>query len=91
MNKAPHRQEIRGTVISDKMNKTRVISIDRRIIHGLYHKRLMHQRKLMVHDEKNLSKAGDIVVVRSTRPLSSKKNFTLVKVLESRGVNDDSV
>ncbi len=75
---------VEGVVISDKMNKTRVIETKRRVKHGLYGKSLVRKSTFFIHDEKNESKTGDRVVAVSTRPLSRHKNFRLHKILEKR-------
>lgn len=77
-------QQIKGRVVSDKMSKTRVIELPRTKEHSLYRKKMVRKVKLFIHDEKNESKIGDVVLVQSTRPLSKNKNFRLVKVLEKR-------
>lgn len=77
-------QEIRGVVVSDKMNKTRVIEVKRTLRHSLYHKNVARTSKIFIHDEKNESKAGDVVTAVATRPLSRHKQFTLLKVVEKR-------
>ncbi len=76
------RQVIRGVVLSDKMNKTRVIVIKRRVRHGLYQKQLARKSKIHIHDEKNESKAGDLVTAVLTRPLSKNKHFRLKAILQ---------
>ena len=78
---ARHFQFIRGVVVSDKMNKTRVIEIKRTKSHRLYNKRMITKRRLMVHDEKNECKVGDVVDVVSMRALSRHKNFRLSKIV----------
>lgn len=75
-------QSIRGVVTSDKMNKTRVIQVKRRLSHGLYQKALIRTSKFFIHDEKNESKVGDLVLAVSTRRLSKNKAFRLSKILE---------
>ena len=77
-------QEIRGVVVSDKMNKTRVIEIKRSLKHSLYLKNVVRSSKVFIHDEKNESRVGDVVVAAATRPLSRHKQFTLLKVVEKR-------
>jgi len=79
-----NRQEIRGVVVSDKMNKTRVIEIKRSLRHSLYHKNVTRSSKVFIHDEKNESRVGDLVTAVATRPLSRHKQFTLLKVVEKR-------
>jgi small subunit ribosomal protein S17 len=77
-------QSIRGVVISDKMNKTRVVEVQRRLTHSLYLKGLTKRTRIFVHDEKNEAKVGDLVKAEATRPLSKKKAFRIVEVLERR-------
>jgi len=78
------RQTIKGTVVSDKMSKTRVIEVNRNVRHRLYHKNIKQSIRFFVHDEKNEAKVGDVILAASTRPLSRHKTFRLVKVLEKR-------
>jgi len=75
---------ISGIVVSDKMNKTRVIEVKRNYQHRLYSKSLVRKARIFVHDEKNVSKVGDTVIAVSTRPLSRHKSFRLTKVVENR-------
>jgi small subunit ribosomal protein S17 len=77
------RQVFRGVVVSDKMNKTRIIEISRTVEHGLYEKKMLNRSRFMFHDEKNESRKGDLVVIESIRTLSKNKNFKLVKRLET--------
>lgn len=77
-------QEIRGVVVSDKMNKTRVIETKRSLRHSLYHKNVVRSSRVFIHDEKNESRVGDVVTAVATRPLSRHKQFTLLKVVEKR-------
>lgn len=71
-----------GTVISDKMDKSIVVRVDRTYRHPLYEKVFRSFSKLYAHDEKNQAKMGDTVKVSETRPLSAKKRWRLVEVLE---------
>ncbi|HUS23735.1 MAG TPA: 30S ribosomal protein S17 [Candidatus Binatia bacterium] len=71
-----------GRVVSNKMQKTIVISVDREYIHPKYGKRLRRSTKLHAHDEKNECAVGDLVSVRECRPLSANKHWMLVQVLE---------
>ena len=82
--KAPEkrRQVVKGRVVSDKMMKTRVIEVTRAKQHPLYHKRIVRQQRIFVHDENNESHVGDTVLAVSVRPLSRHKSFRLMKVLE---------
>lgn len=72
---------IKLTVTSDKMNKSRVGMTENIIKHARYSKYQKRRTKLMFHDEKNESANGDVVLVTQTRPLSSRKKFTLLKVV----------
>ena len=71
-----------GTVISDKMDKSIVVRVDRTYRHPLYEKIFRSFSKLYAHDEKNDARMGDTVKVSETRPLSAKKRWRLVEVLE---------
>ena len=71
-----------GTVVSDKMDKTIVVSVDTFDIDRIYQKRVKKSTKVHVHDEKNAAKVGDTVKFMETRPLSATKRFTLVEVLK---------
>ena len=71
-----------GTVVSDKMDKTIVVSVDTFDIDRIYKKRVKKSTKFHVHDEKNAAKVGDTVKFMETRPLSATKRFTLVEVLK---------
>lgn len=73
---------ITGRVVSDKMDKTRTVLIERRVRHPLYGKYLRRSTKLHVHDESNESRMGDTVLIKESRPMSRTKNFRLLKVLE---------
>ena len=75
-----------GVVVSDKMNKTRIIAVKRIKRHGLYHKSTVHDRRFFIHDEKNASSVGDTVQAVMTRPLSRHKNFRLFKILQKKEV-----
>jgi small subunit ribosomal protein S17 len=79
--KRNHRQERIGTVVSDKMDKTIVVSVERRITHPMFHKIITRNSKFMVHDEERTAKIGDIVKVMETRPLSKNKRWRLVEVI----------
>lgn len=74
-----------GTVSSDKGNKTIVITIATRKTHPLYKKQYTINTKFMAHDEKNEAKQGDLVQIIETRPLSAKKHFKLLKIVERSG------
>ena len=71
-----------GTVVSDAMEKTVVVRIDRRIQHPLYKRIISRSSKLYAHDESNECKAGDVVKVMSTRPLSKTKRWRVTEIVE---------
>ena len=71
-----------GKVVSDKMDKTVVVAIERFVQHPLYQKGVKHTVKFKAHDENNEAKIGDIVEIMETRPLSADKHFRLVRIVE---------
>lgn len=71
-----------GRVVSDKMDKTVTVLIERRVKHSLYGKILNKSSKIHAHDEKNECRTGDTVTITETKPLSKTKSWTLVKVDE---------
>lgn len=71
-----------GAVISDRMDKTATVLIERKVKHPLYGKFVKKSTKLHVHDENNECSMGDTVQITECRPLSKTKSWTLVKVLE---------
>lgn len=72
-----------GRVISDKMNKSIIVRLERKVRHPLYGKFIHRSTKYHVHDEKNECKVGDTVMIKECRPLSKTKSWTLIKVVES--------
>lgn len=72
---------ITGTVVSNKMNKTIVVAVERKVPSTLYRKYVKRVTKLFAHDESGQCKIGDTVTIKECRPLSKKKNWTLVEVL----------
>jgi len=71
-----------GVVVSDKMDKTRVVSVERRVQHPRYKKYINRRRKFKAHDEANESHMGDKVLIVETRPLSRDKRWRIRKILE---------
>ncbi len=71
-----------GTVVSDKMDKTITVSIVRKVPHPIYKKYFKKTTKLMAHDEKGECRIGDKVKIMETRPLSAKKRWRLVEIIE---------
>jgi len=70
-----------GVVVSDKSDKTRQVSVERTYRHSLYGRVIRSKRKIAVHDEKNISRAGDRVKIMESRPFSRTKKWILVEVL----------
>ena len=77
-----HRKERVGNVISDKMNKTIVVRVERRFRHPRFKKVVTAYSKFYAHDEKNEAKVGDRVRIQETRPLSKTKSWRLVEIVE---------
>jgi len=77
----PRTQKV-GRVVSDKMEKTIVVSVDYVRRHPLYHKRITRTSKFLAHDESNLCKPGDIVRIEETRPLSKRKRWIVREIIE---------
>jgi small subunit ribosomal protein S17 len=71
-----------GLVVSDKMMKTVVVSIERRVQHPVYGKMVRRTKKLKAHDEQNEAKTGDTVRIMETRPLSKDKRWRVVEIIE---------
>ena len=76
-----NRKEREGEVVSDKMDKTIVVRVDRRFRHPLYKKVLTRSKKFYAHDAEGTAKTGDVVKIRETRPLSKLKRWDLVEVV----------
>lgn len=76
------RKERVGIVVSDKMNKTISVAIQRQIKHPIYGKFIKKTTKLMAHDENNDAREGDTVRIMETRPLSKNKRWRLVEIVE---------
>ena len=73
-----------GEVTSNKMDKTITVAVKRRVKHPVYGKYISRTTKLMAHDEKNECGEGDTVKIMETRPVSAKKRWRLVEVLEKK-------
>ncbi|MEX0648575.1 MAG: 30S ribosomal protein S17 [Balneolaceae bacterium] len=71
-----------GRVVSDRMDKSITVAVDRQIKHPIYGKFITKTTKYMAHDEKNDAHIGDTVLIMSTRPLSKRKSWRLVEVVE---------
>ena len=82
MEKRGRRKSKVGSVVSSKMNKSIVVSVERLVRHPLYGKYLRKTSKFMAHDEENQCRVGDTVKIAETRPLSKLKRWRLVEVVE---------
>ena len=71
-----------GVVVSDKMQKTVVVKIDRRVPHPTYGKMVTRTKNVKAHDEENTAKTGDTVRIMETRPLSKDKRWRVVEIVE---------
>lgn len=75
-------RSVTGRVVSDKMDKTVAVVVERRVKHPLYKKFISRSTKLLAHDENNECGEGDMVMIEECRPLSKHKSWRLVQVLE---------
>ncbi|ACO03743.1 MAG TPA: 30S ribosomal protein S17 [Persephonella sp.] len=78
------RKEFVGKVVSDKMDKTVVVAVERYVPHPLYGKRVKKTTKFYAHDEENRCKIGDIVRIRESRPLSKLKRWVVIEILPQK-------
>ena len=76
------RNQRRGRIVRDAMEKTVVVSVERQMSHPLYGKQVKRQKKYHAHDEANEYRKGDLVVIEETRPLSKKKRWRVIELLE---------
>jgi small subunit ribosomal protein S17 len=76
-------QRLNGDVVSDKGDKTIVVAIHNRKTHPIYKKQYSQTKRIMAHDANNEAKIGDKVTIEGCRPISAKKRWTLVKVVEA--------
>ena len=74
---------LQGKVVSDKMDKSVTVLLERQVKHPLYKKYIRRSTKLHVHDEKNECSIGDMIAIRECRPISKTKSWTLVEVIQS--------
>jgi small subunit ribosomal protein S17 len=74
--------EVFGVVVSDKMDKSVVVAVERQVRHGLYGKSQRRTSKFMAHDEQNAAKIGDRVALVEGRPLSRRKRWVVTRVIE---------
>ncbi len=84
----PNRKQFVGIVVSDKMDKTVVVMVERLVQHPLYKKYVRRRKKFMAHDEDNACRIGDKVLIEETRPLSKHKRWRVRQILERAKVLD---
>jgi len=77
-----NKKQIVGVVTSTKMDKTIAVKVERRLKHPIYGKYVRKSNKFLAHDEKNDCNEGDIVKIKESRPLSRRKRWSLVEVIE---------
>ncbi|MEE8552303.1 MAG: 30S ribosomal protein S17 [Desulfobacterales bacterium] len=82
MKKRLLRRQVVGTVVSDKMDKTVIVIVERLVKHRLYKKYIRRRSKFAAHDENNTSKVGDKVLIIQSRPLSKTKRWRVSKIVE---------
>jgi small subunit ribosomal protein S17 len=75
-------RQLTGRVVSDKMNKTVTVLVQRRVTHPLYGKIMTRSKKYHAHDESNECKAGDLVTIEECRPISRTKSWRVAKLVE---------
>ncbi len=76
-----HRKTLTGVVVSDKMDKTVVIRVERRVLHPRYKKYIRKRKKYKAHDPENRCRVGDVVEIVESRPLSRDKRWRVVRTL----------
>ena len=77
------RRKVRlGTIVSDRMDKTVVVSVERRLAHPLYGKQVSRGKRYQAHDEKNEYRVGDVVRIEETRPLSRRKRWRVLELVQ---------
>jgi small subunit ribosomal protein S17 len=82
MSEAKAMRTLTGIVVSDKMDKTVTVLVERKVTHPLYGKIIRRSQKFHVHDEKNECHSGDIVLIQECRPLSRTKNWRVTQLVQ---------
>ena len=75
------RRVMTGTIVSDKMDKTVIVRVERRVKHSLYKKFITRSKRLAAHDAENVYSVGDVVRIQECRPLSARKRFEVIEKL----------
>jgi len=81
------RRVLQGTVVSDKNDKTIIVSVERRVMHPVYKKFIRRSKRYAAHDEGNVHKIGDVVFIRECRPISKSKRWEVVDESTASGAN----
>jgi small subunit ribosomal protein S17 len=81
------RRVLQGTVVSDKNEKTIIVSVERRVMHPVYKKFIRRSKRYAAHDEGNAHKIGDVVFIRECRPISKSKRWEVVDESTASGAN----
>ncbi|HOJ31066.1 MAG TPA: 30S ribosomal protein S17 [bacterium] len=89
--KQENKIEKQGQVVSDKMEKTRVVVVETLSRHPVYFKVIRKRKKFYVHDESEISKTGDTVIIRQCRPLSRLKRWRIVEVVKKASSKSEGV
>lgn len=82
MRKQGKRRQVVGTVLSNKADKTIIVTSERLVKHRLYHKYIRNRSKFAAHDEENACQVGDRVLITESRPLSKTKRWRLARIIE---------
>ena len=78
----PARSEVVGVVVSDKMEKGVIVTVERQVRHGVYGKTQRRSSRFVAHDEANDAKVGDRVTIVASRPMSRRKRWVLTRIVE---------
>ena len=82
MKKRVLKRQMVGTVVSDKMDKTVIVMVERLVRHSLYHKYIRRRAKFSAHDENNASRVGDKVLISQSSPISKTKKWRVSEIVE---------
>ncbi|MDR0440145.1 MAG: 30S ribosomal protein S17 [Candidatus Accumulibacter sp.] len=82
MSEGKNKRTLIGRVVSDKMDKTVTVLVERRVKHPIYDKIIVRSKKYHAHNDGNEAKAGDLVEIRETRPISKTKSWAVARLLE---------
>ena len=82
MSEEKSKRTLIGRVVSDKMDKTVTVLVERRVKHPMYDKIIVRSKKYHAHNDDNQAKAGDLVEIQEARPVSKTKSWTVIKLLE---------